>query len=476
MHTPFGVMMNASPPSRGPRTRRMRLIGAAPAVAATIGLLVGGIPGQAQAAPPGSDYTITGLIETPAGVDRADYLEGLTVETNDGSGTVDFDSITGEYTISGLVPDNYSVYLVGTMAMNGIVVTWERPETRQGGGAGEGINADISPAGAYVPFTSPESTAPTIVAPTFGAIALTLDLTDANLTWIRFGFWDVPPVGGPTRQGIPVPENVKMLPLQLIVYPGRYGLEIDPDGEYTPVVSLVTGQPVFASVPDFTVPEFGIVNLGTLGGAAQHGGTTVVLSDVSGDSSSPVFSAFAAEISWLAERGITTGYPNGDGTSQFRPFGQVTRDAMAAFLYRYAGSPEFTPPVVSPFSDVPTSNGFYKEITWLASTGVTTGWDVGGGVKEFRPFNPITRDAMAAFLYRYAGNPAFTPPGSSPFTDVPTSNGFYKEITWLASTGITTGWDVGGGVKEFRPYNNITRDAMAAFLYRYNWVAPEPGL
>ncbi len=141
---------------------------------------------------------------------------------------------------------------------------------------------------------------------------------------------------------------------------------------------------------------------------------------------------------------------------------------MAAFLYRYAGSPTFTAPKKSPFVDVPTSSTFYKEITWLASTGVTTGWDIAGGKKEFRPFANITRDAMAAFLYRYAKSPAYTAPAKSPFVDVATTGSFYKEINWLASTGITTGWNITGGKKEFRPFANITRDAMAAFLYRYD--------
>ena len=116
---------------------------------------------------------------------------------------------------------------------------------------------------------------------------------------------------------------------------------------------------------------------------------------------------------------------------------------------------------------MPTSYPFYKEISWLAATGVSTGWDVGGGKKEFRPTQPIARDAMAAFLYRFADKPVFTPSDTSPFTDVPTSHPFYKEISWLASTRVTTGWDVGGGQREFRPPLNITRDAMAAFLYRY---------
>ncbi|MFC5432061.1 S-layer homology domain-containing protein [Microbacterium suwonense] len=188
--------------------------------------------------------------------------------------------------------------------------------------------------------------------------------------------------------------------------------------------------------------------------------------DVSSTPGSASYSAFATEITWMSGQGISTGYDIGNGKKEYRPFGTVTRDAMAAFLYRAAGSPTFAAPAKSPFTDVSPSSSFYKEITWLANTGITTGWDVGGGKKEFRPFANITRDAMAAFLYRYAGQPAFTAPAKTPFADVPVSNGFYKEITWLASTGISTGWDV-SGKKEFRPYNAITRDAMAAFLFRY---------
>ncbi|WP_257513278.1 S-layer homology domain-containing protein [Microbacterium sp. zg.Y909] len=192
-----------------------------------------------------------------------------------------------------------------------------------------------------------------------------------------------------------------------------------------------------------------------------------VFTDVSSQPGSPAYSAFATEIAWMSSQGISTGYDVGGGKKQYRPFGNVTRDAMAAFLYRYAGSPDFTPEPVSPFTDVPTSNTYYKEISWLASTGITTGWDVGGGKREFRPFSPITRDAMAAFLYRFAESPKFTPSASSPFSDVPTTNSFYKEISWLADSGISTGWDV-GGKKSFRPFNPITRDAMAAFLYRFD--------
>ena len=73
---------------------------------------------------------------------------------------------------------------------------------------------------------------------------------------------------------------------------------------------------------------------------------------------------------------------------------------MAAFLYRLAGKPNYTPPAVSPFADVSTTQQFYREMAWLADEWISTGWVDGNGVRTYRPLQPINRDAMAAFLYR----------------------------------------------------------------------------
>ena len=170
----------------------------------------------------------------------------------------------------------------------------------------------------------------------------------------------------------------------------------------------------------------------------------------------PAENQFYAEINWLAQRRITTGYP--DGT--FRPGENVERGAMAAFFYRLNGSPQFTPPTKPTFSDVPTNHPFYKEIEWMAARGITTGYGDG----TFRPSASVNRDAMAAFFYRYANSPQFAAPAASPFKDVPANSQFYKEIAWLAEQGITKGWDDG----TYRPGEPIHRDAMAAFLYRYS--------
>ncbi|MEG9227733.1 S-layer homology domain-containing protein [Aeromicrobium sp. Sec7.5] len=172
---------------------------------------------------------------------------------------------------------------------------------------------------------------------------------------------------------------------------------------------------------------------------------------------------FYREITWLADQGISTGYvtPNG---KRFDPSAPVLREQMAAFLYRAAGEPAFSAPAVSPFVDVATTQTFYKEITWLAAEGISTGYLTTAG-RRFDPSAPVLREQMAAFLYRAAEEPAFSPPAVSPFTDVATTRTFYQEITWLAAEGISTGYVTASG-KRFDPAAPVLREQMAAFLYR----------
>ncbi|WP_084104983.1 SpoIID/LytB domain-containing protein [Demequina sp. NBRC 110056] len=173
---------------------------------------------------------------------------------------------------------------------------------------------------------------------------------------------------------------------------------------------------------------------------------------------------FYKEITWAAQANIT--YGHSDGT--FRPKDAVTREAFAAFLYRMAGSPAVSLPSTSPFKDVKPGDTFYKHIVWAAQKGITTGHSDG----TFRPKSAIDRDAMAAFLYRYHGKPSFTPPSKSPFKDMTPSSKFYKDVTWLAKSGISTGHADG----TFRPKSDVTREATAAFMYRMAGRPTVPGV
>jgi peptidoglycan/xylan/chitin deacetylase (PgdA/CDA1 family) len=170
-------------------------------------------------------------------------------------------------------------------------------------------------------------------------------------------------------------------------------------------------------------------------------------------------SAFYDEISWLSNNLISQGWPD----NTYRPLTSITREAMAAFLYRFSGSPA-VPANAPTFSDVPPGAPFYNEIRWLASTGITTGYPD----RTYHPGEAVSRSAMAAFLYRLKGSPA-VPANAPTFSDVPAGAPFYNEIRWLASTGITTGFPDG----TYRPSTAINRDAMAAFLYRYTIDFPK---
>ncbi|WP_342022974.1 S8 family serine peptidase [Arthrobacter citreus] len=170
---------------------------------------------------------------------------------------------------------------------------------------------------------------------------------------------------------------------------------------------------------------------------------------------------FESEINWMADEDLTTGYS--DGT--YRPYGSINRDAMAAFLYRLAGSPAFDAPDVSAFSDVATDNQFYKEISWLAATGISTGYPDG----TFRPVAPVKRDAMAAFMNRFAGEQCsvegakgYQAPGTASFTDVALDNQWHREISWMKDSGVSTGYPD----SSYHPYEDVSREAMAAFIQR----------
>ena len=134
---------------------------------------------------------------------------------------------------------------------------------------------------------------------------------------------------------------------------------------------------------------------------------------------------------------------------EYRGMSSVIRQDMAAFLYRWAGSPEYTPSNADMhrFRDVDGATPHAKEIWWLASTGISEGWLEPDGSRTFRGMSPVTRQDMAAFLYRLAGTPnrdldtdgAFI---YSYFRDVNWSTPHAEDIWWLAMKKISTGWIV----------------------------------
>jgi Tol biopolymer transport system component len=162
---------------------------------------------------------------------------------------------------------------------------------------------------------------------------------------------------------------------------------------------------------------------------------------------------FWTDVEWAADRAIVAGYAD----QTFRPSATVTRQAMAAFLYRLAGA-SAPAPTTAPFTDVSTSHPFATEIAWAAGEDITTGYPD----DTYRPSAVVTRQATAAFLHRLVDPADDTPPTAATFDDVGTGHPFFTEIEWAAGVGITTGYPD----DTYRPSAVVTRQATAAFLHR----------
>ncbi|WP_140393272.1 S-layer homology domain-containing protein [Leucobacter sp. 7(1)] len=172
---------------------------------------------------------------------------------------------------------------------------------------------------------------------------------------------------------------------------------------------------------------------------------------------------FFTEIEWMRSTGRTTGVKTSQGLA-YQPQAAVSREAMAAFLFRQSAPKSFKAPRVSPFVDVPTNHKFYREISWMAQAKISTGVTK-NGKRYYEPRAAVSREAMAAFLYRLQGPGSGKAPAQAPFVDVPRSHKFAKEIAWMRSSGISTGSKSAKGA-VYQPKGKVSREAMAAFLYR----------
>ena len=110
-----------------------------------------------------------------------------------------------------------------------------------------------------------------------------------------------------------------------------------------------------------------------------------------------------------------------------------------------------------PFTDVSTSDWFYSDVMFVYENGLFSGTDS----RSFSPNASMTRAMLVTVLYRLEGEPVGT--GSSSFSDVCSGSYYEKAVAWAAANGIVTGT----GSTSFSPDAKVTREQLAAILYRY---------
>ena len=152
---------------------------------------------------------------------------------------------------------------------------------------------------------------------------------------------------------------------------------------------------------------------------------------------------------------------NGTDGSLFSPESTTTRAQVVTVLYRLAGQPAAD--WANPFWDVPASAWFHDAVTWAWENDIT------GGVSSthFGAGNAVTREQLAAFLYRYAQDQGYDTSARadlSGYSDAGLVSSYATEaLSWANATGLITGTTA----TTLSPQGSATRAQVATILSRF---------
>lgn len=166
----------------------------------------------------------------------------------------------------------------------------------------------------------------------------------------------------------------------------------------------------------------------------------------------PQTSWFADAVKYVSENKLM----NGTSTTAFSPNGNMSRAMLATVLYRMSGE---TAEAGSSFGDVSSSAYYAAAVNWASSKGIVNGTDRG----MFSPDLSITREQLAAMLYRYATEPSVSADLSAYTDAVSISPYAEKAVEWCVAKGILSG----KSATRLAPQDTATRAECAAMLQRF---------
>ena len=167
----------------------------------------------------------------------------------------------------------------------------------------------------------------------------------------------------------------------------------------------------------------------------KNKGTTIDLAQYAPTKSGATFEG------WYADKGLT------------KKITSVKLDANTTVYAKWTEAPVSS----LPFGDVKTADWFYNDVKYVYEKGMMAGT----AADVFAPNATTTRAMIVTILYRLEGSPAVT--GTSAFVDVPAGQWYTDAVNWAAANQIVKGTSA----TTFAPNDSITREQMAAILYRY---------
>lgn len=159
-------------------------------------------------------------------------------------------------------------------------------------------------------------------------------------------------------------------------------------------------------------------------------------------------------VNYVNENGIMTGYSE----TQFAPNDKLSRAQACQVIYNIADANEQATEAI--FSDVPLGQWYTNAISWASKNGVVSGY----GNNLFGPDDAITREQMAAILYRYSGAPSVETNNLGNYTDAnQISNWATDALNWCVENKIM----VGNGNGTMTPNKIISRAEVATIMMNY---------
>lgn len=160
----------------------------------------------------------------------------------------------------------------------------------------------------------------------------------------------------------------------------------------------------------------------------------------------------AGAVAFVSSQGLL----QGTGTSTFAPGQPMTRAMLVTALWREAGSPVVN--YAMDFDDVDEGQWYTEAVRWAASEGIVTGTG-----KGFSPDAALTRESLAAILFRYAGGQADADQLGSYADGAGVSAWAREAMNWAVAQGLITGKSGG----RLDPGGTASRAEVSAILMRY---------
>ena len=186
-------------------------------------------------------------------------------------------------------------------------------------------------------------------------------------------------------------------------------------------------------------------------GTITIGGQTMTIRQAKSTFADDPNDTFSKYIYAISAAGITVGC---NGSSYYCPYNIVTRGQMAAFIIRVKYGETFTYTTTPYFSDVPADHPFFKYVQKMKDDAITT------VSSTYMVDQEVTREQMAAFVIRAKYGETFDYTQTPYYTDVPSTNTYFKCVQKMKDDAITT------TTGSYQASSTVTREQMATFIAR----------